>query len=172
LARQLNLFVAETTGSTSFRDVIMLGAEERWIDEVFVTLVGSDDKIRQRVSLVIDWDTHSVALSRSDGGVIPDKRFDPKTGWLGGALSALATDIAEIAHQGRLTAEWSVTCTAAARKELEKVHAKLGLKTAEPREWADGQREMVWGPKRHADFHELTVKWQAVVAPSRTDDST
>lgn len=165
LARQLNLFVAETTGSQSFRDVITRGAQERWIGEVIVTLVGADNKIRQEVALLIDWDAHSVALKRSDGGVISERRFDPKTGWLGGALSELAKDIAEISREGRLTADWSVRYTAAAQGELEKVRAALGLKAADPQVWADGQREIIWGPQRHADLNELAITWKAVVAP-------
>jgi len=163
LARQLNLFVATVTGSTSFREVIMRGAEEGWIREVFVTLLGDDEKIRHEVVLSIDWEAHSAALARSDKGVISEKRFDPETGWLGAALSELAGSLAEIAREGRLTAQWSVRYTAEAREQLEKVRAELGLTPRAKLEWAEGAKQILWGPYSDLDLHEVTTTWKGVL---------
>jgi hypothetical protein len=164
LARQINLFVSTVTGSSSFRETIMRAAEERWIEQVLVRLVGVDEKIRHEAILAIDWDDHSVALARSDRGLIAEKRFDSSTGWLGGALSELATDLAEIAREGRLTAHWSVVYTSSARQELEKVRTALGLSPAKELEWADGEKRTLWGPHHNSDLHELSVTWKGVIA--------
>jgi hypothetical protein len=166
LARQLNLFVSTVTGSSSFREVIMRGAEERWIEEVIVRLLGADEKIRHEATLTIDWSAHSIALARSDRGVIAEKRFDSAAGWLGRTLSELATDLAEIAREGRMTAQWSVRYTPSARQELEKVRSALGLSAAKDMEWVDGEKRTLWGPHHDADLHELSVTWKGVIAPS------
>jgi hypothetical protein len=165
LARQVNLFVSTVTGSSSFREVIMRGAEERWIEEVIVELLGEDEKIRHRAILEIDWEAHSVALSRSGHGVIAEKRFDPATGWLGGALSELARDLDEISRQANLTACWSVRYSAAGKAEIETVRAALGLSQRDRREWAEGERQILWGPDRDADMGELSFTWEGVIAP-------
>jgi hypothetical protein len=162
LARQLNLFVATVTGSTSFLEVILRGAEERWIREVIVTLLGDDEKIRHEATLSIDWEDHSMAMARSDKGVISERRFDPKTGWLGAALSELAGSLVEIAREGRLTAQWSVRYTAEAQDQLEKVRAELGLTPRANLEWADGTQQVLWSYS-DIDLHEVTATWKGVL---------
>lgn len=165
LARQINLFVATVTGSRSFRDVIARGAEEQWIESVSVRLLGSDERIRHEAVLTIDWQDHIVALGRSDQGLIDEQYFNPQTGWIGNALTQLAEDFTEIAHEGHLTTEWTVSYTAAAVREIDYVRRELGLVTAAKREWAPGYKQTLWGPFRDPALHELSIVWTGVTPP-------
>jgi hypothetical protein len=170
LARQLNLFVVTATGSSTFREVIMRGAEERWIEKVFVRLLGNDEKIHQEAVLVIDWEQHSLALSRSDQGLIAEERFDPSTGWLGGALSELATDFAEFAREGSLTAAWSVFYTPEGWEKVDEIRKELGLVPGQRLDWAEGSKRVLWGPQKDANFPEMVMTWKGVVAPGEDKD--
>ncbi|HEX8083365.1 MAG TPA: hypothetical protein VF529_03685 [Solirubrobacteraceae bacterium] len=163
LARQINLFVVAVTGSRTFKDVIDRGAKKQWIEAVVVRLLGSDDKIRHEVVLQIDWEDHMVALQRSDRGVIAERRFDPETGWLGRACAELATDLNEIAEQGRLSSEWVVLFTSAAGRDVAEVREELGLSAPVPRDWAPGVVQTLFGPYSELDLHELSISWRGVL---------
>ncbi|GAB4506074.1 MAG: hypothetical protein Kow00123_02120 [Anaerolineales bacterium] len=162
LIRQINLVVQGTTGSTTFRYVIEQGVNNRWIKTVTINGLTREGKIRQQIEIEIDWTEHALRLTDPNKGEITVNLAIDERNWISSVIGQIIDGFNEIKEQGDLEAVWLVSYTPEARAREAEVDRILGLKTAEPRDWEQGQLELILDKYRPRKLSEAVVSWKVI----------
>lgn len=162
LAAQVSFVVEATTKSSSFDDVAELGiAKNEYIEVININALDNEGKLHARITMRIDWELYRLHISEGRREVTISVGVS-----LGEQISRTIKKIVQFfcehVEEKGLQPKWTVICKRGI--DRERAFAEMGLASAIPHDWAEGEVMPVLGDVS-ALSDELSVDL-AVVVPS------